>query len=212
MTLGYIQKGCFVSGTRHNYFWCGPVQPSLLSRSVSECKPHRSSRCSAIHVATSVTTQVERLSCDDSGAPMTGAEYSRRPGGAATTNGGLGWCAVGLDCRQRLIRTGLPASGTPRSRDNPTRRMEMNWKWTQAQKSSNDRPANRVSDCMGLALTTVSPGALYSGGQAVRPGPVRSGPVRRHPVIHRPATYTRRRRRRSRHFNRLGGAFRGGAV
>jgi len=39
-----------------------------------------------MHVATSVTTQVERLSCDDSSAPMTAAEYGQCPGGATRAN------------------------------------------------------------------------------------------------------------------------------
>ena len=49
---------------------------------------------SAIHVGTSVTTQLERLSCDDSSAPMTAAEYSRRPSGAAGALTDDGWGGV----------------------------------------------------------------------------------------------------------------------
>ena len=89
------------------------------------------------HRRVSTGRPTDRLSCDDSGAPMTAPECGRGPGGATTAaaaepgpSHGARLGLRGLDCRRRLIRTGLPASvrPPPRSRDNPTRRMEMNWK------------------------------------------------------------------------------------
>ena len=91
--------------------WCGAMHVA------TDIADHRPASASASAPAPGRSVE-RRLYCDDSGSPMTAAQYSaagvtsrRRPprrGHALTDDH-----RRRLDCRRRLIRTGLPTSVRP---------------------------------------------------------------------------------------------------